>query len=380
MPADADSPRTGRIRRRAFLGGSAAVAGTVSLGSGSAIADTGGTALGAPARGRDLAGARRRTRIGIGYETWFDAVGWGRTEAVPILGRYSSTDPKVIRQHAKWITYTGIDHILIDWSNNLGANWENGTAKKIIAGTNVLLKEYAQLRDRPDVTLLLGLDGGEAGTAQFEEQIAQIKKNYLEDPSFRRMFVAHDGKPLLSIYTGARTTPPPEWDDPAFTIRWMGAFREIVLNPGGVWSWVDRQAYANGKLTPEADFAGSGLAGWTADPAWKVGKVKTGPAFDQTVEVLCANTQPADGADQQTGSLTSPPFTITERVLSFNAIGVDMSAGSDLAIHPDSTSGNGRSPTWSVVAWSSAPSTTARSPLRSGGWDSTGSGNNGVSR
>lgn len=76
-----------------------------------------------------------------------------------MLGTYSSLDEKVIRQHAKWITYAGLDHILIDWSNNLGGNWTSGTAEKIIAGTDKLLEVYAKLpaSKRPDVTLLIGL-------------------------------------------------------------------------------------------------------------------------------------------------------------------------------------------------------------------------------
>jgi len=61
-----------------------------------------------------------------------------------VLGKYSSLDEHLIRQHAAWITYAGIDHILIDWSNNLGGNWTNGTAEKIMAGTDKLLQVYSR--------------------------------------------------------------------------------------------------------------------------------------------------------------------------------------------------------------------------------------------
>ncbi len=44
----------------------------------------------------------RRTKIGIGYEAWFNVVGWGRLEAEAILGRYRSLDAGVIRQHTRW--------------------------------------------------------------------------------------------------------------------------------------------------------------------------------------------------------------------------------------------------------------------------------------
>ena len=78
-----------------------------------------------PVTGAALA-TRKKTLFGIGYETWFipgvGGDGWGTAEARPILGHYSSLDPKVIRQHAQWIHDAGFDFILIDWSNNLIAN------------------------------------------------------------------------------------------------------------------------------------------------------------------------------------------------------------------------------------------------------------------
>lgn len=338
--SQAEQPKS--MGRRGFLAASAAVAGSAALavsGAGPAAAEPtvlqalSGNDLGPAARGREQAVARRQTRIGIGYETWFDAVGWPRPEAIPVLGKYSSLDEHVIRQHAAWITYAGIDHILIDWSNNLGGNWTNGTAEKIMAGTDKLLQVYSRLpsRKRPDVTLLLGLDNGAAGTPNFLAQVERIKKNYLDNNNYRRMFLLHDGKPLVSIYTGARPSAPPTWTDPAFTVRWMGAFREIVLNPGGQWSWVDRVAYANGPETPVADFAGNKLKGWTVVGEWAVSTIKTHQALRLDIETVAATSKPADGVNQQVGTLTSPPFTIRERAISFNAIGFDMSSGSDLA-------------------------------------------------
>ncbi|MEO6997729.1 MAG: hypothetical protein ABI112_06565, partial [Terracoccus sp.] len=202
---------------------------------------------------------------------------------------------------------------------------------KIIAGTEKLFEVYAKRRERsrPQVTLLIGEDSGQVGTANFNLQIDRIK-GYLANPAYRPMFVDHDGKPLLSIFTGARTTLPPTWTDPAFTVRWTGAFREIVLNPGGVWSWVDRLPYANGAETPLSSFATTGLTGWTAQGPWKVAGFIAHPAFNKEVALTIATSQPAPGSSQQTGTLTSPAFTISEKIISFNAVGFDMRSGSDL--------------------------------------------------
>lgn len=336
VPSPDEVPGFGR---RSFLVGSAGLVAATSLvhGGPTAVAAQpptagGEAALGAPARGRHDAAARRATRIGIGYETWFDAVGWGRSEAEPVLGHYSSTDAKVIEQHARWLTYAGFDHLLLDWSNNLGANWGNGTADNIIAGTDKLIEVYrgSKVKDLPQVTLLIGTDNGSVTTDDFNAQIAMIKTKYLNDPQLRDMFVVHDGHPLLTIYTGARATPPPSWSDPAFTVRWMGAFREIVLNPGGQWSWEDRLPYANGPETPIADFTTDKLAGWTAVGEWHVDTITTHQALRLDVSTIAATSKPASG-DQKVGTLTSPPFPITQPVVSFNAIGFDPSSGADIS-------------------------------------------------
>jgi hypothetical protein len=340
------TPRRSAISRRHLLatGTAAAATGAVALGAGATPASAQpaksaggapavpvGTRLsGAAARSRTSAhGRRARTRFGIGYETWFGPKNidqFGTAEAVPLLGDYDSSDPKVIKQHAEWILWAGYDFIMVDWSNNLGGNWTSGTADKIMAGTDALLEVYAGLKKRPAIVLLLGLDNGTAGESDnWKAQIDRIKTKYLADPKLRPLFMEHDGKPLLNVYTGARWTEPPTWDDSDFTVRWMGAFREIVLNPGGSWSWIDRAPYANGQSTPQSDFS-KGLDGWTADPAWKVAKMSVNAAYPGVPDIEYVSTKPADGAAQQTGTITSSPFTLTEDVLSFNAIGTDPGA------------------------------------------------------
>lgn len=333
-----DDPRgiAPKLPRRRMLAGSAGVVlgSAVAFGRSDTAQARGNPEnadLGPAATRRSSAVTGRRTRIGIGYETWFDAVGWSRPEAEPVLGRYSSTDPEVIRQHARWISWSGIDHLCVDWSNNLGASWTNGTADKIIAGTDKLLEVYADQAVELQVYLLLGLDGGQAGTPNFLAQVERIKSTYLADRRLRPLFVEHDGKPLLVIYTGASTTPPPDWSDDAFTVRYMGAFREIVLNPGGVWSWVDRVGYANGPITAVNPFTAGDWNGWQLDGSWTVETLAAQPAFNITVNTDVAWNKPADGAAQSEGTLTSPPFKITERALAFDAVGFDMSAGEDLA-------------------------------------------------
>lgn len=310
--------RSQSSRRRFLQGGGVALGGLAVAGVPRAAA-----AGGLPqAGGADPGAAERRgrTRFGIGYETWFMpglGVFWTSPEAIPVLGRYRSDDPAVITQHAKWIMDAGIDFVLIDWSNNLGGNWSNGTAGQIIAGTQAVFQTYATLPRHPQITLLLGLDNGQVGTPNFNAQIQLITERYLQNAAYRSMLVEHDGKPLLTVYTGPTFSPPPVYRSDTFTVRMMAAYFETTLNPGGAWTWVDRVPIVNGAFTLVSDFAATGLNGWSVDPAWRLTQGKTsGLTF--------ATCQTASGS-QQTGTITSPSFAIDQDVLTFNAVGVDPS-------------------------------------------------------
>ncbi|WP_371630785.1 hypothetical protein OG892_30925 [Streptomyces sp. NBC_00341] len=337
MSPPSRTPAGGPSRRGLLAGGGAAALAAAAVAGASPAQAAGPAAPGAPGRDRTArtaartrdraAGARKRTKIGMGYQTWFmPGVGqWQTPEAKPLLGHYSSLDEKVIKRHAEWLTWAGIDYLLLDWSNNLGGNWTNDTAAQIIKGTDALLSVYAKLKKRPQLTLLLGMDDGKAGTEHFLAQIEEVKKRIAKYPD---LWLKHEGKPLLNVFTGANLKMPPDWNDDYFTLRWQGAFREIVLNPGGQWSWKDRVPFANGpeKVVADFRFGDAGLDGWKAQGPWRVDKVPTGPSFDNQVEVRCVSIRPTDGEQQAKGRLTSPPFRITEPVLSFNAIGTDMAA------------------------------------------------------
>ena len=318
----------GGLGRRHFLKGTGAVAGAVGLGSllGTSVSAHANTVLQPVLSSGKPSPRRQQTLFGITYETWFDAVGWGTAEAKPLLGYYSSTDAAVITQHAKWLTSAGFDFLLVDWSNNLGGNWSNGTAQKIIAGTNKLFEVFATLPHHPKITLLLGLDNGSVTTANFQAQLDLIKTTYLGNPAYKSMFLNHDDKPLISIFVGPAFANPPAYTNPDFTVRFMGAFHEITLGPGGRWSFFDRIPLVGGPLTPVSDFDTTGLQGWQVEPAWSLTKGSVNETFQGVPVVSYATTQPASGASQQVGTLTSPAFTLSQQVVTFNAIGVDFGA------------------------------------------------------
>jgi hypothetical protein len=52
------------------------------------------------------------------YYIWFDPSSWDRAKTdYPLLGRYSSDDQVVMRQHARWANTAGIDGFIVSWKS-----------------------------------------------------------------------------------------------------------------------------------------------------------------------------------------------------------------------------------------------------------------------
>jgi hypothetical protein len=52
------------------------------------------------------------------YYIWFDQASWSRAKIdYPQLGRYSSDDPRVLRQHVQWAKSAGIDGFIVGWKD-----------------------------------------------------------------------------------------------------------------------------------------------------------------------------------------------------------------------------------------------------------------------
>ncbi|QNE16720.1 hypothetical protein F1D05_00910 [Kribbella qitaiheensis] len=282
----------GGVGRRSVLLGSAAAAGGLALGSTGIAAATPLSAGSNPYAARPrITGpvsldARKKTLIGIGYETWFmpKVATWNTAEAIPVLGRYRSDDVKVIRQHAEWISGAGFDFILIDWSNNLSDNnWTNGVARQIIDATDAVFAQYVRLPRHPKIALLIGTDsGGAVDTEHFREQLREIRAKYLGNPQYRALLQEFRGKPLLSVYRGPNGAPPPTWDDSDFTLRYMTALHEVVGDPGGQWSWIDRAPMISGTSTAVSQFGSGVVTGGQPKNGGATPPLKTGETVGQS--------------------------------------------------------------------------------------------------
>ena len=227
--------------------------------------------------------------IGMEYEVWFGPgyAQWGHEEAVPILGQYSSLDPRVLRQQTLWFNQMGINFVELDWTNNLTKPFPDAPARECIAANNVLFHLYAHMRQHPKIVFLMGpehnlwLNHTTAYTGPwFEKQLNYVYQHYINNPKYRNIYLHYHGKPLLLLYlNGPRFAHPPVVRDSRFTIRYVGAWLQYTKEQQyGVWSWYDQKAtptFHHGKaeaLTvasgyPAINSPGNGLNNWLGPDA-----------------------------------------------------------------------------------------------------------------
>ena len=192
--------------------------------------------------------------IGMDYETWFGPgyAQWGYEEAIPILGHYSSLDPRVLRQQTLWFNQMGINFVELDWTNNLVRPFPGAAARECIAAENALFHLYARMRQHPKIVIMVGPEHNlwvnNHSTPYtgpwFEKQLNYLYAHYINNPKYRNMYLHYHGKPLLMCYlNGPRFARPPVIHDPRFTIRFMGAWLQYTKEQRyGVWSWYDQKA------------------------------------------------------------------------------------------------------------------------------------------
>ena len=214
---------------------------------------------------------------------------WSTAQAVPLVGFYRSYDPDVLRQHLIWLAESGVDFLLLDWSNQIWEkqHWDDRTegANEIVHTTTMLLEIAATMRDQglpvPKMVLFVGLNNGASTTmTAVNEANTWIYHNYVRNPRFRGLFLEYLGKPLVFVFNGAgpswlKDTKQAPVDDRHFTIRWMSSQHQLCRhNEVGYWSWMDgslRQPVTLFQGKPEALTVSTAFfdqGGWKAPSAF----------------------------------------------------------------------------------------------------------------
>jgi hypothetical protein len=117
------------------------LAAAVSTGVAAASAET-------PAAGAPTFGERDRVPQLAYYYIWFDPASWDRAKTdLPQLGKYSSDDPHVIRQHIRWAKQAGLDGFIVSWKHT-----------EVLSRRLELLVDIAESEDFSLAIIYQGLD------------------------------------------------------------------------------------------------------------------------------------------------------------------------------------------------------------------------------
>jgi hypothetical protein len=123
------------------------------------------------------------------YYTWFDPGSWNRAKVdYPKLGRYSSEDPQIVRQHIRWARSAGIDGFIVSWK-------DTPTNDRRLE----ILIDLAGQENFKLAMIYQGLDFRRAPlpAAQVTRDLKTFRDRYAASPVFFRL----GGKPL-TIWSG----------------------------------------------------------------------------------------------------------------------------------------------------------------------------------
>ena len=193
--------------------------------------------------------------VGIYYTVWHTKTSWGpgANWGTPLGGGYESKDEERIKLHAQWVECSGVDYILVDWSNNMDYTYPNeggteGHIKCLEDATIKLFEVLNKIGSKLKVAIMIGHADG--NLAKIQNKITTINTYLLNSPENKARYFHYKGAPLLVKYqgvTGGSSIPEHLDCAPGFTVRSMSAFltQQVMPNTDNVgylphWSWEDR--------------------------------------------------------------------------------------------------------------------------------------------
>lgn len=218
-------------------------------------------------------------RVGIQFTPGFTPGNntWASAQAIPLTGPYWSWNRDVQRQQVLWLMESGIDFLIVDWTNHLWgkSHWHEreNRANEIVHATTMLFDTLATLRDEghpvPNIVPYLGLTNGASTTVTaINETLVWIHDTYVRNSRFTELFETYLGKPLVLIHHSAG----PEWQDrdgqsrvdtTGFTIRYQSSQHGTNDHGAhGFWSWMD------GTLEPVPTVVDGTVEALTVSPAF----------------------------------------------------------------------------------------------------------------
>jgi hypothetical protein len=110
------------------------------------------------------------------YYIWFDPQSWDRAKKdFPLLGRYSSDDSNVMRQHIRWAKHAGIDGFIVSWKSTDKLNYRLSQLVKIAEQENFKLAIIYEGLD---------FDRNPRPIEQVDHDLTYFVNNYADQPVF----------------------------------------------------------------------------------------------------------------------------------------------------------------------------------------------------
>ena len=110
------------------------------------------------------------------YYIWFDPQSWDRAKVdYPLLGRYSSDDADIMRQHIKWAKAAGIDGFIVSWKSTDRLN------RRLAQLVEIANEEHFKLAI---IYEGLDFDRNPIPIEQVDSDMNYFVQNYADNPAF----------------------------------------------------------------------------------------------------------------------------------------------------------------------------------------------------
>jgi len=185
------------------------------------------------------------------YYIWYDATTWNRAKVdYPQIGRYSSDDPQVMRQHIAWAKSAGIDGFIVSWKDTPA----NDRRLQLLA-------DVARQEDFKLAMIYQGLDFDRhpLPVSRVAADFLTFRDMFASDPVFFRL----SGKPL-TIWSGtwayshadvARVTGPVRSSMLVLSSeKSLDGYQRLAdVTDGDAYYWSSVNPATNGNYGPKLD-------------------------------------------------------------------------------------------------------------------------------
>ncbi len=175
-----------------------------------------------------------RTGFGLWYTAWWTQDDryqhWSHCHRLPLRGKYTAGDPAVIAAHYAQFRDLGVDFLIMDDTNIIGA--DGGRIKDNIRAWFDFM-DAKPAAERIPICIAGGGEMRSEGKAGQKRAADFYWSTWARRPSYFRL----KDKPLLLVDTD-KNYGPGDFDDPRFTLRWAyNGDNHAAMKTRRTWGW-----------------------------------------------------------------------------------------------------------------------------------------------